>query len=543
MSKKSLLSIILSAVFCITFNFITLNAFAISNVNKISFNNPIVDAAEEGDLSRLEQALRNGIHVDSRGDFSTTALMRAVNQGNTEIVDLLIKAGADVDLTDLGGASALHVAAKKGHGQIVKLLIEAGADVNAIDDNGFTAIMRAISSQDVSSVSHLIKAGAKTNITNAWGQNAMTIASQLANEEIINELQNLGQFDKLTNFDKEMLSKIAKSEKNSAAIKIFENDQNLTENNNLENVNNAEIANVANINKTEINATEEKEINGMPWLSKNVTDNTIDLEETKIDSPKINIAEIKKNDSQAKPKTIAEAVRVPLSDLKKMKAKQKTNFIVKHKTAKTISRFEPSNASLPYKSFWLETSPFRNVLSAKKALNDVIGFPEFKKLRIRFIKSMNQSGKMNNQQITSIRLGPIYDTYMAKRTCKILMGDENECRIIRDLKKSTANLRKKKDNPKIEKKFQISNYELDKSWIQFASFTEISSAKAKIQHIKNKFRKLSQSGNFVMTTPSNSSGKKTLYRLRFGPFDTNKEAISVCTKFRNLGTECIIVKH
>ena len=61
---------------------------------------------------------------------STTALMRASENGHQECLSLLIELGADVNVSDENGPTALFYAASAGHPNCLDLLLKAGADVN-----------------------------------------------------------------------------------------------------------------------------------------------------------------------------------------------------------------------------------------------------------------------------------------------------------------------------------------------------------------------------------------------------------------------------
>ncbi len=85
----------------------------------------LVEAAREGDLTKLEGLLQAGANVNY-GDGS--ALVAAAGQGNLVIVDRLIQAGADVNLGWKTGWTPIAEAAYQGYLDIVERLLSAGAD-------------------------------------------------------------------------------------------------------------------------------------------------------------------------------------------------------------------------------------------------------------------------------------------------------------------------------------------------------------------------------------------------------------------------------
>lgn len=87
-------------------------------------------AASDGNLSGVSEALQNGAAVNARGEYGDTALNKAAEQGNIEVVKRLLDAGADIH--NLGGADKTPImnAAFAGHVDIVRLLLENDARVS-----------------------------------------------------------------------------------------------------------------------------------------------------------------------------------------------------------------------------------------------------------------------------------------------------------------------------------------------------------------------------------------------------------------------------
>ena len=95
----------------------------------------ILDAAEAGDVPRIQSLLDEGANVDSVSDgrFPWTPLMKAAWRGRTEAVRLLLERGADPDHEDLDCIRAITVAASASHWDVVRLLVEHGADLTSSD--------------------------------------------------------------------------------------------------------------------------------------------------------------------------------------------------------------------------------------------------------------------------------------------------------------------------------------------------------------------------------------------------------------------------
>ena len=99
----------------------------------------------------------------------TTALHRAVHQGDLARVRELIGAGADVRAVNHFGASAMQLAAVRGDTDILQALLKAGADANAANAEGQTPLMVVARTGNVAAAQVLLRAGAQVNAREAWG--------------------------------------------------------------------------------------------------------------------------------------------------------------------------------------------------------------------------------------------------------------------------------------------------------------------------------------------------------------------------------------
>ena len=79
----------------------------------------LMQAAYQGNLSAINEALAQGAEINAQGPFGDTALNEAAEQGHFEIVERLLEAGADLE--NLGGADKTPImnAAFAGHVEIV----------------------------------------------------------------------------------------------------------------------------------------------------------------------------------------------------------------------------------------------------------------------------------------------------------------------------------------------------------------------------------------------------------------------------------------
>ena len=94
-----------------------------------SANDRLLEAAADGSLEAVEEALRQGADIDARREFGDTALNLAAEHGHKDVVQCLLDKGADIH--NLGGADKTPImnAAFAGNVGIVRLLLEKGARV------------------------------------------------------------------------------------------------------------------------------------------------------------------------------------------------------------------------------------------------------------------------------------------------------------------------------------------------------------------------------------------------------------------------------
>jgi len=113
---------------------------------RISMDRLLINAARDGHLALVEQALRNGADVGFLDYFGRTPLHRACENGHLEIVEYLWATGhANVGAADNQGQTPLHVACYFGRLDVVRyLLTHHGANLEASDDNGWTPLHLAI---------------------------------------------------------------------------------------------------------------------------------------------------------------------------------------------------------------------------------------------------------------------------------------------------------------------------------------------------------------------------------------------------------------
>ena len=176
----------------------------------------IHDAAREGNIEAIKQAIADGAEVNAKGIGGFTPLLIAAMEGHNEVVELLISKGADVDARQYGnGLTPLRFAAERGYKEIVELLISKGADVNAKEGNltalnwadgeiadllrkhgGKTgaelSIHKAAEAGNIEAVKQHLAAGANVNAKDEDGATPLHLAYENGNGEVVKYLVEKG---------------------------------------------------------------------------------------------------------------------------------------------------------------------------------------------------------------------------------------------------------------------------------------------------------------------------------------------------------------
>ena len=174
----------LSPLFCLWL--VSLTVACTESPSAVSTDHePLIIAAEAGDLDRLTGLLSKQAEVDTRDSCHWTPLMKAAVNGHQAVADRLLSAGASPDLTDNGGYSALMLAASNNHHALVEALLQQGANPNMQEmTRGWSALIWAAKRGHRESVEALIQAGAAIGIRDFQGKNAVDWARQNSHDTI-----------------------------------------------------------------------------------------------------------------------------------------------------------------------------------------------------------------------------------------------------------------------------------------------------------------------------------------------------------------------
>jgi ankyrin repeat protein len=151
-----------------------------------SFNDSLIKAAADCNLSKAKYALSHGADIDAQN--SSVILAATVPYGQhgrrhrasdcISVIKLLLDHGVDVNSpTGNNGMTALMTATLvRPKLSMVKFLISHGANVNAQGKNGWTALMLASLAGDINIIKLLLSHGADVNIKSDEGDTALSIA-------------------------------------------------------------------------------------------------------------------------------------------------------------------------------------------------------------------------------------------------------------------------------------------------------------------------------------------------------------------------------
>jgi len=121
-------------------------------------------AVRNGDLAAVQALIKGGADVNAANRYGVTPISIAAIDGSPRIIAALITAGVDPNSASAGGETALMTASRTGKIDALKLLIERGADVNAKDSvHAQTALMWAVLENHVDVIKLLLAHGADIN--------------------------------------------------------------------------------------------------------------------------------------------------------------------------------------------------------------------------------------------------------------------------------------------------------------------------------------------------------------------------------------------
>ena len=159
-----------------------------------SGNTPLHAAALQGHKPVVERLLAAGVKADSHHRIDqATPLHYAVTANHADIVQVLLDHGADPGATYGDGLSALHLAAGRGFSRIVEVLILRKVPLNPRSGNGATPLEDAVRRGSSEVVKMLLEAGADAKAPNPrTGQTPLHLAAGMNLDSVATVLLDHG---------------------------------------------------------------------------------------------------------------------------------------------------------------------------------------------------------------------------------------------------------------------------------------------------------------------------------------------------------------
>jgi beta-lactamase regulating signal transducer with metallopeptidase domain len=133
------------------------------NRNQDTLDRQLYEAAEAGDVDRINQFLQSGARIDAVLQGDGSPLIAAARAGNLDAARLLLDKGADPNLAVPGDGSPLIAAAAQGRTGVAALLLQRGAQVDFIAPDDENALIRAAAEGHLDVVRLLVASGADVN--------------------------------------------------------------------------------------------------------------------------------------------------------------------------------------------------------------------------------------------------------------------------------------------------------------------------------------------------------------------------------------------
>lgn len=149
-----------------------------------------LDAALQGRIDVVANALRDGMDVNAIGPGRRTALMMAAFNGDAGVAQHLLDKGARIDDLDATGRTALMYASTGPDVDTIKLLLDRGADINAVDGGErWSPLMFAAAEGHEPVIRLLLKRGADAALVDDDGDTAASFAAQRGHGAVVELLK------------------------------------------------------------------------------------------------------------------------------------------------------------------------------------------------------------------------------------------------------------------------------------------------------------------------------------------------------------------
>jgi uncharacterized protein len=157
----------------------------------------LIQAAEVGNIAKMEALAHQGADVNYAGDEGQTPLVRVMAGNRKDSVEKLLELGADPNRKLANGNSPTWLAAGRDDPKMLELLLQHRGDPNIVGTHDATALEIAVRQSLSKNIDLLVKYGANVNDANAVGDSAATWAASLGHFDLVGHLLELGYSNNL----------------------------------------------------------------------------------------------------------------------------------------------------------------------------------------------------------------------------------------------------------------------------------------------------------------------------------------------------------
>jgi len=152
-------------------------------------DNDMIEAARDGNIAGIRDALMRGIPVDDGGIDFVPAIVVATDYNHLDAVKYLLSRGANPNRKARDGRTALAVAAQAGRANIVSVLLDNGADPNLVAQNSDTPLFIAVRAHRTTVVQLLVQHKVDIGDTDITGRSALDLAEERHYDDIASILR------------------------------------------------------------------------------------------------------------------------------------------------------------------------------------------------------------------------------------------------------------------------------------------------------------------------------------------------------------------